>query len=137
MGYQRGQLPPGSTIRYRQPGAWELYRPQIIGAGVLLLLQTALIVALLVQRARRRRTERALRESQQRYALATAAGAVGVWDWNFETNDIYVDPTLKVDSGVRGRGDHHPRGGLGIQSPSPGPRGGDGKGAGVHRRRDR
>ena len=39
--------------------------------------------------------ENALRESQQRYTMATAAGAVGVWDWNFETHEIYVDPTLK------------------------------------------
>lgn len=43
----------------------------------------------------RKDSEDALRDSQQRYALATAAGAVGVWDWNLETNDIYVDPTLK------------------------------------------
>ena len=43
----------------------------------------------------RRRAEDALRESQQRYSLATAAGAVGVWDWNFETNELFVDPGLK------------------------------------------
>jgi PAS domain S-box-containing protein len=43
----------------------------------------------------RKDSEDALRDSQQRYALATAAGAVGVWDWNLETNDLYVDPTLK------------------------------------------
>lgn len=43
----------------------------------------------------RRRAEDALRESQQRYTLATAAGAVGVWDWNFETNELFVDPGLK------------------------------------------
>ena len=43
----------------------------------------------------RKASEDALRDSQQRYTLATAAGAVGVWDWNFETNEIYVDPTLK------------------------------------------
>jgi PAS domain S-box-containing protein len=41
------------------------------------------------------RAEAALRESAQRYALATTAGAVGVWDWNFETNELYVDPRLK------------------------------------------
>ena len=43
----------------------------------------------------RRASEDALRESQERYTLATAAGAVGVWDWNLETQDVYVDPTLK------------------------------------------
>ena len=43
----------------------------------------------------RKRAEASLREIVQRYALASAAGAVGVWDWNFETNDLYVDPGLK------------------------------------------
>jgi PAS domain S-box-containing protein len=43
----------------------------------------------------RKESEDALRESQQRYTVATAAGAVGVWDWNLETSEVYVDPTLK------------------------------------------
>ena len=42
-----------------------------------------------------KRTETALREAAQRYALASAAGAVGVWDWNFETNQLYIDTGLK------------------------------------------
>ena len=42
----------------------------------------------------RKQAEEALQESEQRYALATAAGSVGVWDWNLETNEIYVDPAL-------------------------------------------
>jgi PAS domain S-box-containing protein len=44
----------------------------------------------------RKRSEAALRQSQQRYALATAAGGVGAWDWNLETNEVYVDPSLKA-----------------------------------------
>ena len=43
-----------------------------------------------------KRAEVALRESAQRYALATTAGAVGVWDRNLDTNDLYVDATLKA-----------------------------------------
>src|SRR4051812_5259277 len=27
--------------------------------------------------------------------MAKSAGASGVWDWDFETNELYVDPTLK------------------------------------------
>jgi PAS domain S-box-containing protein len=32
----------------------------------------------------------------QRYRLASTAGAVGVWDWNFDSNELYVDPGLKA-----------------------------------------
>ncbi len=38
----------------------------------------------------------ALRETAERYRLASTAGAVGVWDWNFEANELYVDPGLKA-----------------------------------------
>ena len=88
-------LPSGSSILFRQVSAWHQYRPEIAGAIVVVGLQTALIGTLLLQRARRRRVETALRDSQQRYSLAAAAGSVGVWDWNFETNELFVDPGLK------------------------------------------
>lgn len=59
-----------------------------------------LLLAALVEE--RRRSETTLRESQQRYALATTAGGVGVWDWNLETNAVYVDPPLKAMLGREG-----------------------------------
>ena len=43
----------------------------------------------------RRRATEALQESEKRYALATLAGSVGVWDWNLDSNDIWIDPVLK------------------------------------------
>ena len=49
----------------------------------------------------RKQVETALRESQKRYELATAAGGVGVWDWNLETNEIYLDPELKAILGFQ------------------------------------
>lgn len=54
----------------------------------------------------RRGAELALRESQRRYYLATAAGSVGVWDWNLATDEIYVDPALKA---ILGYADHEIR----------------------------
>ena len=36
----------------------------------------------------RRRTERALRESEQRYSLATKATNDVIWEWNLETNEL-------------------------------------------------
>jgi PAS domain S-box-containing protein len=44
----------------------------------------------------RKRAEQALVLSRERYALATTAGRVGVWDWNLETGEYYIDPNLKA-----------------------------------------
>ena len=38
----------------------------------------------------------ALRTSEERYARATAAARAGVWEWNLETDTVYVDPRLKA-----------------------------------------
>ena len=48
-----------------------------------------------MQRRRRRQAETLLQQSEHRYELATAAGRVGVWDWDLQTNEIYVGPGLK------------------------------------------
>lgn len=55
--------------------------------------QTALVLVRDI--SDRKRTEQALLQSQQRYAIATRAGRVGVWEWDLETNDLYLDPILK------------------------------------------
>ena len=60
-----------------------------------LLSQDGRILTLVRDISERQRSADALLESQERYALATAAGAVGVWDWNFETNKLFVDSRLK------------------------------------------
>jgi PAS domain S-box-containing protein len=61
-GLDERRLPVGSVLRFRPPSAWVLYRWYIVGGGTLVALQSALIAALLVHRARRRRAERALGE---------------------------------------------------------------------------
>jgi PAS domain S-box-containing protein len=38
----------------------------------------------------------ALRESKDRYTLATSAARVGVWDWNIKTGKFYLDPSIKA-----------------------------------------
>ena len=44
----------------------------------------------------RKLVEESLRESEKRYFLASSAGSVGIWDWNLDTNEIYIDPMLKA-----------------------------------------
>jgi two-component system cell cycle sensor histidine kinase/response regulator CckA len=49
----------------------------------------------------RKQVEEALRESQERYTLATHAARVGVWDWNVQTNEFYLDQNVKEILGYR------------------------------------
>jgi signal transduction histidine kinase len=63
-GISESRVPAGTAIVFREPGALERYRLYILAAGGLLLAQTALIAGLLVQAARRRRAEEAVRRSR-------------------------------------------------------------------------
>ena len=49
----------------------------------------------------RDQAEKRLRKGQERYALATRAASVGVWDVNLQTNEFYLDPNLKAILGYR------------------------------------
>ena len=48
-----------------------------------------------------KRIEKALHKSEERYALATRAARVGVWDWNIQTNEFYLDANVKAILGYR------------------------------------
>jgi hypothetical protein len=64
------RIPAGTHILFREPGLWEEYEGYVLGAVALMLLQSALIGGLLVQRRHRRRIEGSLRESERRYRVA-------------------------------------------------------------------
>lgn len=46
------------------------------------------------------RLENALRRSEARYARATEAGKVWVWDWNLKTKKVHIDPYLLSHLGL-------------------------------------
>ena len=61
-------LPPGSEVLYQAPSLWERGRRYFIAGAVVIALQTVLISALFWQRAQKRKTERALRQSEQKFS---------------------------------------------------------------------
>ena len=59
------RVPAGTEILFREPGAWQRYKPYILGASVIVVAQTGLIVGLLVQGMRRKRAEEEVRRGQE------------------------------------------------------------------------
>jgi PAS domain S-box-containing protein len=79
FGIGEDRLPAGSVVLFRAPTAWSRYKAYIIGSAVVFALQTLLIGALLLQRARRRRVEAALRESEQQFRMMADTAPVMIW----------------------------------------------------------
>jgi signal transduction histidine kinase len=63
-GIDAARLPAGSIIQFRTPTVWESHRPTIITGGIVIVTQTLLIIALLTERASRRRAERTIRSRE-------------------------------------------------------------------------
>jgi len=72
-------LPPGSEVLYREPTFWERDRKYIIAATVVIFAQFLWIAALLWQRARKRKAEAVLRESEKRFQVMAESTPSLVW----------------------------------------------------------
>jgi PAS domain S-box-containing protein len=72
-------LPPGTVVSYREPTFWHRYRTYIIASLALILSQALLIAGLLRQRARKRRIEAGLRESEERFRVMSDASPSLIW----------------------------------------------------------
>lgn len=89
------RLPAGSVLHFRQPTVWELYRGRILAILALCLIEAVLILLLAANLVKRRRAERALRDSEERLSLATGAGDIGVWVWDRTRNQIWATPNWR------------------------------------------
>jgi PAS domain S-box-containing protein len=100
-GIREAALPAGSVVLFRQPGIWERYKGYIVSAAALLLLQTGLIAALLVQRSHRTRAERALRESEARFRLMANGAPLMVWTATPDMATDFFNATVLEFTGLR------------------------------------
>jgi PAS domain S-box-containing protein len=72
-------LPPGAVVEYRQLTFWQRERKHIVIAMVLIAAQALLIAGLLFQRARKRKAEAVLRESEERFRVMADNTPSLVW----------------------------------------------------------
>jgi PAS domain S-box-containing protein len=72
-------LPPGTVVEYRQLTFWQRDRKYIVIAMVLIVAQALLIAGLLLQRARKRKAEAVLRESEERFRVMADTTPTLVW----------------------------------------------------------
>ncbi|HKZ08101.1 MAG TPA: PAS domain S-box protein [Methylomirabilota bacterium] len=93
-GISEDRLPPGSVIEFRAPTLWQEYRRWIVGIAVVGLIEAGLIVLLAVNLTRRRRVERALRESEGRVQLAADSARAGLWSLDFSTGRVWTTPRV-------------------------------------------
>ena len=66
---------------------------------IIMLFGALTIAALLRQIRRAEASEKALRESEQRYALAMEGANEGHWDWDIPTDRLFLSPKMKMLGG--------------------------------------
>jgi PAS domain S-box-containing protein len=78
-------LPPGAIVLYRQPTLWDQYKGYVVGGISLIVVEAALILALLWNRARRRRSEKELVIAYDRLRMAVQAATSVGWDTDYRS----------------------------------------------------
>jgi PAS domain S-box-containing protein len=91
------------TVTRNEAVALRPWRDETIRVAVRTLILTLLgaltIAALLRQLRRVEAGERALRESEERYALAMEGANEGFWDWHVQADQLFVSQKMKMLTG--------------------------------------
>ena len=76
-GLSEGQLPERSELRFRLPSLWDEHRGTVLAVAAVLVLQSALLVGLLIQRRDRIRAELEVGETRRELAHAARLAIAG------------------------------------------------------------
>ncbi len=89
-GLSRDNLPAGTIVRFDEPTVWDRYWYVIVAVLAVIAVQSLLLMTMLAQRAYRRRAEAALRESEDRMAVAAESANIGLWHLDAATGELWL-----------------------------------------------
>ncbi len=92
-------LPPGGIVLYRQPTVWEQYRKYVVAGGVVIVVQTLLIIGLLWQRWRKQKAEASLSESERRFRVLADTTQSLLWICDKDGNVTYLSEKRNTFTG--------------------------------------
>jgi len=98
-GIDEKSLPPGSIVKYRELSVWDWYKWYITGFAVFCLVETILIISLLTNLRRRRRTEAELSDSELRYRTVATSATDWIYWQNQDGTLRYVSPSAEAFTG--------------------------------------
>ena len=87
-GVADANLPPNSTVRFREPTLWEQYKWYILAAAGLSGVGAILIVGLLLNWMWLRRAHARLRTSEEGMSLAAIAAKLRFWVWDIPRDEV-------------------------------------------------
>ena len=93
-------LPAGSVILYRPPSLWESYRRYVIAVIAVIALLLLLIAGLLWERARQRKAEARLRESEKRFRVMADTTPSLIWMCDTKGDVTYLNDRWTAFTGV-------------------------------------
>ncbi|MGE5330011.1 MAG: ABC transporter substrate binding protein, partial [Deltaproteobacteria bacterium] len=94
-GIDKDKLPQGSKILYKQPTMWDLYKYYIILGFTILITESFLLLGFIINRTVRRKTEKELEESEERFRFITENTKDFIWTMGLDGKFLYVSPSVK------------------------------------------
>jgi PAS domain S-box-containing protein len=101
-GLNQRNLPPGTTVLFKEPGLWDEHRNLVLATIFIIGLLTAIVAALLFQRRRRWLAEASLKESEERMTFTAASANVGLWQFDRTTNELWTTEHCRAMFGLAG-----------------------------------
>ena len=88
-------LPPDSVILNQPSSFYGKHKTLVWQVALVMAVLLTSILLLLMNIHKRRKAERALRESENRIRLSMNAAKAGSWNWNIETNEVVWDDRMQ------------------------------------------